>query len=137
MNITAAGPIPYALPDTSIVRARRSRSGGQNVVGLQRCWRHGSQPFPLVAGASSRLWPVLAGRPLYLSEAAIAPWIHVRRRNPVSRPGKAGHRTIGKPIELTPGSMKVKTGAGARRGPMSARSRVQSLANRDAAGWVS
>lgn len=50
---------------------------------------------------------------------------------------EAGHRTIGKPTDLTPGSMKVKTGAGARRGPMSARSPVQSLANRDAAGWVS
>jgi len=50
---------------------------------------------------------------------------------------EAGHRTIGKPIELTPGSIKVRTGAAARRGPMSARSRVRSLANRDTAGWVS
>ena len=39
-------------------------------------------------------------------------------------------------MELVPGSMKVKTGVAAARGPMPAQSGVRSLADRDPAGWV-
>ena len=40
-------------------------------------------------------------------------------RNPGLAAREARHRTIGKPIELTPGSTKVETGAAARNGPVS------------------